>query len=232
MPITYRTGQYPNQTITRIEHVGCVIEKTTKEFRAMSDVYTTADYATVWLPEEQTTKYIQVNINYMGCDEHGHIEPDIGKGDYAEDYEIWLLIQEDIQREADERRRKEYERKELLRRAEEAKEKCLEVVKGSHVKVCKGRKVARGTEGTVFWIRDTHFGTKIGLKDADGTAHWTYAHNVVAIIDGVDVDEWGNITEPDEGWVSKWDAIYTKRKAAYEARLVERHNDSLMQQLR
>jgi len=233
MPITYRTGTYPNLTISRIEHVGCVIKKTTEDFRAMSDVYTTADYADVWIPEEQTVKHIRVNINYMGCDEHGHIVEDINNGEYAEDYQIWLLIQEDIQREADERRRKEYERKELLRRAEEAKEKCLEVVKGSHVKVCKGRKVAKGTEGTVFWIRDTHFGTKIGLKDADGTAHWTYAHNVVAIIDGVKYDEWGNIRSiPQEGWVAKWDAMYTRRKAAYEAKLVERHNDSLMQQLR
>ena len=122
MPITYRTGDYPNLTISRIEHTGCVIKKTTAEFRAMSDVYTTADYADVWIPEEQTVKHIRVNINYMGCDEHGHIVEDINDGEYAEDYQIWLLIQEDIQREADERRRKEYERKELLRRAEQAKD--------------------------------------------------------------------------------------------------------------
>lgn len=227
MPITYRTGSYPNQTITRIEHVGCVIEKTTAEFRAMSDVYTTADYATVWLPEEQTTKHIRVNINYMGCDEHGHIEPDIGKGDYAEDYEIWLLIQEDITREREEKERKEYERRELKRRAEEARDKCLEVVKGCQVKVFGGRKVAKGTEGKVFYVRDSCYGTKIGLEDADGTAHWTYAHNVCVKLDGLDYKE-----EPAEGWVARWDAIYTKRKAAYEAKLIERHNDSLMQQLR
>ena len=81
-------------------------------------------------------------------------------------------------------------------------------------------------------MKDTCFGTKVGFEDADGVAHWTYAHNVVVIIDGVDVDEWGNITDPQEGWVAKWDAIYTRRKVAHEAKLVQRHNDSLMQQLR
>jgi len=214
MPITY----YSNGQQFSVKHVGCVIEKTTKEFRAMSDVYTTADYATVWLPEEQTTKHIRVNINHMGCDEHGQIVVDIDDGEYAEDYQIWLLIQEDIQREEDERQRKEYERKELIRRTQEAKEYCLTPVKGSHVKVVKGRKVAKGTEGAIFYVKDTCFGTKVGLKDAEGTAHWTYAHNVATILDGVDVDEWGNVSEPQEGWIAKWDAIYTRRKEAYETK--------------
>jgi hypothetical protein len=60
--------------------------------------------------------------------------------------------------------------------------------------VVKGRKVAKGTEGTVIWVgegkyygpvpryRSTAWSTKgalrIGLKDAEGTVHWTAASNV------------------------------------------------------
>jgi len=218
MAITYYTGDYSNRTISSIEHEGCVIKSETRDFRAMSDVYTTADYAYVWIPEEEKVKCIRVNINYMGCDEHGVICADIDSGPYAEDYQIFLLIQEDIQREEEERQRKEYERQAIERRTQEAKENCLNVVKGILCKVVKGRKVPKGTEGVVFYIKDTHFGTRVGLKDSDGTAHWTYARNVAVLLDGVGVDEWGNVTEPVEGWVAKWDAIYTRRKAAYEAK--------------
>jgi hypothetical protein len=65
---------------------------------------------------------------------------------------------------------------------------------GKLVKVVKGRKVAKGTEGTVIWVgegkyygpvpryRSTAWSTKgalrIGLKDAEGTVHWTAASNV------------------------------------------------------
>ena len=90
---------YSNDSHFKTTHIGCVIDRETRDYRAMSDVYTTADYALVWLPEEEDTKWIRVNINYMGCDSHGVIERDITKGQYAEDYEIYLMIQEDIKRE-------------------------------------------------------------------------------------------------------------------------------------
>jgi len=164
MPITYRTGTYPNQTITRIKHVGCVIKSETRDYRAMSDVYTDADYALVWLPEEQTVDWKRININYMGCDEHGHIVPDIDKGEYAEDYEIFLMIQEDI--------RKENERIEAERRAKKAElgfKKALQSpAKGAICRAIKGRKVPKGTEGTIFYIRHG----RIGFKDANGVAWW------------------------------------------------------------
>lgn len=50
--------------------------------------------------------------------------------------------------------------------------------RGAIVEVWKGRKVAKGTVGEVFWIGDTQFGTRIGLKDEAGDIHWTAASNV------------------------------------------------------
>jgi hypothetical protein len=61
------------------------------------------------------------------------------------------------------------------------------LVKGQEVVVVKGRKVAKGTTGIIFWVElDNGFAygdkkvTRIGFKDAQGTAHFTAATNVVA----------------------------------------------------
>jgi len=80
-------------------------------------------------------------------------------------------------------------------------EKC-EVSNGSIVRVVKGRKVKNGTEGKVFWMGDSAWGTKVGIgvPQEDGTyrmvqkqgrygktyesyadVEWTYLKNVVRI---------------------------------------------------
>ena len=60
------------------------------------------------------------------------------------------------------------------------------IVKGQKVVVVRGRKVKKGTEGVVFWMAqdEDYVGneyTRIGIKDADGTAHWLNADYVKAI---------------------------------------------------
>ena len=53
---------------------------------------------------------------------------------------------------------------------------------GDKVVVVKGRKVAKGTVGTLFWLKEQEFDGKptirIGIKDSEGKVHWTYLHNV------------------------------------------------------
>ena len=187
MAIVNYTGTYPNQKVFNTKHVGCVIKSETRDYRAMSDVYTTADYALVWLPEEEDTKWIRVNINYMGCDMVGVITPDITKGEYAEDYAIYLLIQEDI--------RKENERIEAVRRAKKAeqgfKKALCEPTKGAICRAIKGRKVPKGTEGVIFYIRYD----RIGFKSPDGVAHWINADQIEVNYAGKGYD-W----EPADSW--------------------------------
>lgn len=54
-----------------------------------------------------------------------------------------------------------------------------EIVKGSRVKVIRGRKVPKGTVGTVFWMGEGRtYGyydapkTRVGIKSDDGMTHW------------------------------------------------------------
>ncbi len=49
------------------------------------------------------------------------------------------------------------------------------------MKVVKGRKVPKGTQGRLFWVGQTRFGKRVGFNDATGTTHWTAATNVEVI---------------------------------------------------
>jgi hypothetical protein len=61
------------------------------------------------------------------------------------------------------------------------------LIKGQEVIAVKGRKVAKGTTGIIFWVEiDNGFAygdnkvTRVGFKDAEGNAHFTAATNVIA----------------------------------------------------
>ena len=182
MAITYYTGKYPNRKISSVDHVGCVIKSETCDYRAMSDVYTTADYAYVWNPEEQRVDCIRVNINYMGCDTHGVIESDIHSGEYAEDYEIFLFLQEEEEKA---RQKREDDRN--------AKKGLKQVAKGRICRAIKGRKVPKGTEGKIFYIRYD----RIGFKGEDGVAHWINEDQIEVMYKSWDY-------EPEDSWTDEW----------------------------
>ncbi len=42
-----------------------------------------------------------------------------------------------------------------------------DIRKGDRVRVVKGRKVPKGTEGTAFWIGSNHYGTSVGVALSD-----------------------------------------------------------------
>ena len=178
MAITY----YTNGKITSTSHVGCVIKKETCDFQAMSDVYTTADYAYVWNPEKEEVDCIRVNINHMGCDEWGKIEVDINDGEYAEDYEIFLLIAKDNE--------------EARQRAEQEKDAKIGlhyVAKGRICRAIKGRKVPKGTEGKIFYIRNG----RIGFKGNDDVAHWIDEDQIEVMYKSWDY-------EPSDSWTDEY----------------------------
>ena len=54
--------------------------------------------------------------------------------------------------------------------------------KGDIVTVVKGRKVPIGTTGRIFWLKDTGYGPRIGIKDANENVTWTYLKNVERLV--------------------------------------------------
>jgi hypothetical protein len=172
-------------------HEGCVIKMERKDFRAMSDVYTVAEYALVWLPEEERVEWQRINILYMGCNNHCKIEVDIHSGEYAEDYEIFLFLQE--------------EREKAFQKAKDEKmfkEALHTVQKGRNCRVIKGRKVPKGTEGNIFYIRHD----RIGFKDTEGVAYWVNADQVE-----VKYKEWG--FKPADSWKAEYKRFCAEEQA-------------------
>ena len=56
-----------------------------------------------------------------------------------------------------------------------------EIIKGQTVTVVRGRKVPKGTTGTIIWIGDDAYGkARVGIKTEDGETHFTAASNVEA----------------------------------------------------
>lgn len=62
-----------------------------------------------------------------------------------------------------------------------AAERAAEPSKGKAVRVVRGRKVPVGTEGDVIWYGDGRYGKRVGIRDNNGTVHWTAAGNVEVI---------------------------------------------------
>jgi hypothetical protein len=52
---------------------------------------------------------------------------------------------------------------------------------GKQLEVIKGRKVPKGTMGVCFWIGNSAYGERVGIKDANNTVHWTAISNVQVI---------------------------------------------------
>jgi hypothetical protein len=67
----------------------------------------------------------------------------------------------------------------------------MKVEKGKDVVVARGRKVAKGTSGRVFWMGDNGWGMSVGIELADGTRVFTAAKNV----DVMNPDEYLDLEE-------------------------------------
>jgi len=75
-----------------------------------------------------------------------------------------------------------YRKYQAEKRAEERKKNPQ---KGDQVVVTKGRKVPIGVEGEMFWMKEQNYSGKkvvrIGVKDSEGSVHWTYLKNVMGV---------------------------------------------------
>jgi hypothetical protein len=134
-------------------------------------------YAVIWNPEKGCTERVQYATT------RGWTYPNSATVDATPEvlasYEAWCTkVREDS------------------RKAKEATE-AAEPKKGRMVKVVKGRKVPKGTVGTVIWYGACKsFGPvpryrgnwvpaatpmRVGIKDATGAVHWTAASNVEVV---------------------------------------------------
>lgn len=148
-----------------VSHVGCVYNIWERNGAWDSDFY--ADCINV---ENGTVETIEYDTTR--CGGSGDAEIDIT----AENYALYL--------------HNGGKQNELNDAIKSAARKAKVVEKGKEVVVVKGRKVAHGVVGTVFWTKVVNYDKygrsfcdelKIGIKDADGNVYWTYEKNVQVV---------------------------------------------------
>lgn len=148
------TGEYVEKKIEK--YVGRVMSTFQRDLRAMSDVYTDATYAHV-VEDDFTVKTVLVNANFELDTRQGHAEVDLSQALRVEmDFRAQVAkFEADI--------RAEEERRERLRVA--AIREANRPVKGKRMRVTGGRKVPKGTTGTVAFVSND--GESVLLKDDD-----------------------------------------------------------------
>jgi len=165
-----------------VTYVWVVVGTFTREERVMSDVYSLESYAVVYNVE--TDDFETVHVGGEFCNNPGTVTVDAPSHimDLRQEREgakvkLAALAAAQNAREA---------------RAESARRWVLAPKKGRQVRVVSGRKVPKGTEGEVFWQGEG----RLGVKDANGNAHWVDERHCVAI--------WGDFPlggEPSCGWI-------------------------------
>jgi len=152
-------------------HVGLVMsENFIHEERVMSDIYAPVSYCLVWNPQTRQSERLCLGHHFELCNRFGHAAVDID----PQILEDWEKFRSEAGERALEAERLFHEQE----AEKEAERELKRVKKGSRAVVVKGRKVPRGTVGTVIWTGDSKYGPRIGLQDDTGKVYWTAESNV------------------------------------------------------
>lgn len=189
------TGKY--EPVGDPEYVGCCLFTTADyNVRKMSDIWADDYFMVVWTGNGTKRVFTHSNfdLQYPAANAEVDATPEV-KAAYAE----WKAEQDRL---AAERARRNAEA-EAKQRAEQWEKDCERLakcpVRGSTVRVIKGRKVPVGTEGEVVWKGDDRWsgGTRIGIKDASGKVQYTNSDNA----ERTDV-----VKADDQTWTDYWQA--------------------------
>ena len=166
----------PSEEDKTTTYVGCVVATYTDVKRVMSDIYADVYYAIVWDVASNSFKHVEYASAFELQSRQGTAIVDASPTLAAQ----WTA---EKKRVADER---ELARAAAARTALQAHlEKMHNMpTAGKRMVVCRGRKVAIGTSGVVFWLRDGRVGLRTSdRKDARGKwmdIVWVNASNLKA----------------------------------------------------
>lgn len=161
MAITWKTydkvAQDSGRKLEKTEttHEGLVVKAEWKaDARVMSDIYAIGTYCEVFNPTENRVEKVLLRTTFELESHYGFATVDICDGPYEAQYVAYLV---------------EKARKDLVKRQEAARLRAEARFhtpeKGKVMQVVRGRKVAVGTIGRVFWVGSDRYsdGTRVGL---------------------------------------------------------------------
>lgn len=160
------------ETVVEFAH-GRVVAEYHREGKVMSDVYDTFTYAVI---ARDDGSFETLNCGPIGFNWPQDMPwPNLGVTVDAP--EVLKVLYEAHQ----EVKRQESAEEESKRRQAYLAEKAKEPAKGKRVKVVRGRKVPIGTEGDCFWLGESRYGHRLGLKTSAGETVWVDAKNCEAV---------------------------------------------------
>jgi len=151
-----------------VKFEGCVVATFSREERVMSDVWASCSYAIVYSPE---------TIQYAGQEGSGFQTIRTGCSEFSGVYDATVTVvdaTEEIKAAyaaflAGKAAGESFARAEREQAAHEARvlaEK-RRIANGKLVRVTRGRKVPKGTQGRVFWMKDDTWGVRLGIATSD-----------------------------------------------------------------
>ena len=150
------------------EWVGLVLRTETRTERIMSDVWADMTRAVVWDPATGSPSQVYLGNSEFGTDKVADVD---ATPETVAAYDAWKAA-----------RAAEAAAAEEARREERAAARLREVVRGCRAVVARGRKVAKGTEGRVFWIGNGTFGPRAGLETDAGETVWVDLRNLDRVL--------------------------------------------------
>jgi len=148
--------------------VGLVLRTETRCDRIMSDVWENRTYAVVWDAAEGRPRDVLIDSSDFGRE----YEADVDATPAAvAAHAAWMAARAAEKAAAEE-----------ARLEAQAEDRIREVRRGCRAVVARGRKVARGTEGRVFWLGQNDYGWRAGLETDDGQTVWVALNNLDRVL--------------------------------------------------
>jgi hypothetical protein len=148
--------------------IGLVLRVETQTERIMSDVWADVTTAVVWDPAKGAPSNVHIGDSEFGAEKVAEVD---ATADVVAAHDAWEAAREAERVAAEE-----------ARREADAKARLHEVQRGCRAVVARGRKVAKGTEGRVFWIGQGGFGPRAGLETDDGQTVWIALSNLDRVL--------------------------------------------------
>ncbi|NBR66100.1 MAG: hypothetical protein EBT79_02270 [Actinobacteria bacterium] len=158
----------PRVRTGEVTHAGRVLSIYTTIEQVMSDVWEYMTYATVW--DDAEGRPTKVFLRGEGCEAEAEAEVD-ATPEVVAAHDAWLAARVAEKVAAAE-----------ARLEEQAEARLREVQRGCRAVVARGRKVAKGTEGRVFWLGRGTYGWRAGLETDDGQTVWTALSNLDRVL--------------------------------------------------
>jgi len=158
----------PRVRTGEVTYAGRVLHIDTTLDRVMSDVWEYMTYATVW--DDAEGRPTKVFLRGEGCETSAEAEVDATTETVAA-YDAWKAARAAEKAAADE-----------ARLEAQAEARVREVRRGCRAVVARGRKVAKGTEGRVFWLGQGDYGWRAGLETDDGQTVWVALSNLDRVL--------------------------------------------------